>query len=341
MRILKNSLHTVFFNAIAPLTVGAIFLLTACDQKQPRTVEKAWGKKPSAAVAESTQAAKKLTEPAFTFVAYNVKNWLEMRRYIDGERRVTNKPEKEIQPLIQLMVECAPNILGISEIGSEKDLSDLQSRLKTAGLDYPHSHYAHGVDDVRRLAILSQYPIIKTQDHSKLTHYIDDKAWGISRGILDATLETPIGEIRFLGAHLKSKRPIPDGDEALIRFGEAHLLRTVIEEVLETDPSTKLMVYGDINDTKRSDSVRAIIGRKNSKLGLWYVNAKDSHGTTWTHHWAREDIYSRIDWVFASNALWPYIDNANASIPDGTDVLIPSDHRPVIIPVLAKKRRLK
>lgn len=278
-------------------------------------------------------------DTAFTFAAYNIKNYLGMNRWVDGERVFSGKPEDEINALVRVIVEINPDILGICEIGSGRDLTDLQKRLKRAGIDLPHTEYTHGADEVRRLALLSRYPITATDSQTDSSYFLNAEPWVISRGILDATVNTPIGAVRFIGAHLKSKRQIEAADEAVIRLNEARLMRSHIKDILEKAPETKVMVYGDLNDTRRTDPIKAVIGRKNSKTGLDIIPIADEDGVTWTHHWGYQDIYSRIDWVFTSSALTPFIDKKGSFIPIGKDVTLASDHRPTVVPVLKKARK--
>src|SRR6476646_4033980 len=74
-----------------------------------------------------------------TFCAYNLKNYLGMERFVKGARVPDiPKPEKEIAAVVKFIKDIKPDALGVSEIGQEKDLQDLQRRLKQAGLDLPN-----------------------------------------------------------------------------------------------------------------------------------------------------------------------------------------------------------
>lgn len=272
----------------------------------------------------------------FTFISYNLKNWLGMARWVDGERVYGDKPEDEKAAVVSVLSEVQPDVLGLCEIGSVQDLADLQKRLKRAGIDLPHSHYTHGYDETRRQALLSRFPIVATNSSTDASFDHMGKKWTISRGILDTTVDTPLGEIRFVGLHLKSKRPIDFGDEAIIRREEAQLARNHVNRILKKDPSAKVCLFGDFNDTRQSPALKSLIGRRNSKTGFEIVDAEDVHGTRWTYHWSREDIYSRIDWVLLSQALKPFVSEKDSFIVSSDAVKTASDHRPIVVPFRAQ-----
>ena len=257
------------------------------------------------------------------FVCYNLRNYLTMRR----GKEAKFKPEHEVKAVIDNIIRADPDILGVCEIGNQTDLNHLQDQLKKAGCYLPHIYLSVGVDPYRRQALLSRYPI----QYHKVPNYsfqMKGKRHKVRRGILDATVQTPKGNIRLLGAHLKSKRPIVIYDQAEIRREEAQILRKHASAVL-TDPTRKLLVFGDMNDTKGSSTIRLMTGSNQGKLTL--IELFDKYGTKWTQYWAREDIYSRFDYVFASKAILPMIDRKASYILETPAGDPASDHRPLVI----------
>ncbi len=257
------------------------------------------------------------------FVCYNLRNYLTMHR--GTEKKF--KPEREVTAIIDNIIRASPDILGVCEIGTQADLEHLQRRLTTAGCDLPHSYLSVGADPYRRQALLSRFPI-HPNNVPKYTYNMKGKRHEVRRGILDATLQTPKGEIRLLGAHLKSKRPLAGYDQAEIRLEEAQILRKHASSIL-TVPSRKLLVFGDMNDTKGSSTIRLMTGSKDRKLTS--IETFDKYGTKWTQYWAREDIYSRFDYVFASKSILPMIDKKASYILDTPPGDVASDHRALVI----------
>jgi endonuclease/exonuclease/phosphatase family metal-dependent hydrolase len=222
-------------------------------------------------------------------------------------------------------------MLGVCEIGTEADLADLQQRLKSAGLDFPHTHHTGGVDDTRHLAFLSRFPITKSRVPEDLTYELGGQTRGMSRGIVDVTVDTPKGEIRFLGAHLKSKREIPDADQEMIRRAEAHLLRREADQILAKDPEVQLIVYGDMNDMRQASALRTIQGPRSGPKSLEMAYLRDSRGESWTHHWSYQDVYSRFDYILMSEPLLDKISWDECRVLDDEAWADASDHRALLL----------
>ncbi|BCX50320.1 endonuclease [Haloferula helveola] len=265
------------------------------------------------------------------FIAYNIENWLTMDRYVDGKRVNSKpKPDSEKEAIVTILARHQPDVVGICEIGTKEDLAELQQLLKEAGVDLPHAHHTGGADDTRRLAMLSRFPFASTQLHESLEYELEGKTMGMGRGILDATVDSPIGPIRFLGAHLKSKREIPEADQEMMRRAEAHLLRDQATSILTADPSARLIVYGDMNDTRQASAIRTIRGPSKgpTKLGMAFM--RDSRAETWTHFWEYQDVYSRFDYVFFSMPMTDGVLWDECRIIDDPEWKDASDHRALL-----------
>ena len=278
-----------------------------------------------------------------TFCGYNLKNYLKMNRGVGANVEPTGKPEKEVAAVVGFITEIQPDILGVCEIGSEEDLKDLQTRLKSEGIDLPHYEMAHGGDPTRQLGLLSRFPIVATHSQTELHYRIGDMVFPVQRGFLDATVEVKEGfELRCIGVHLKSKREVPDADQKLMRRNEAHLLRRHTDEILTNDPTTKLLLYGDFNEDRSEASIVEIEGVAGMDLSLHRINVKDSRGEAWTHFWEQQDQYSRFDYFFVSRPLESYVDKQTSVIYDPPNFYQGSDHRPIVMKIdLVKNARKK
>jgi len=335
-------LHRIYLTSLKQfcgvfcVSIIALTTLSQCNKKKLQTPP--WEKNHTAPTTTQTPESKSVTPPPSTpaaslhplhtpvrFVAYNVRNYLTMRR----GKHDAPKPQHEIEDLIKNILRAKPDILGICEIGDINDLRDLQMRLKNKGCDLPYSHLATATDPYRHLAILSKSPIIIHRPPQR-TYRIKNERFQIRRGILDVSINTDIGELRFLGAHLKSKRSIKGYDQALIRRNEAMLLRRHAATLLK-NPNIKLLVYGDMNDTKRSAAIRTIQGPHQGRQALKPIDLRATNGTKWTQYWAAEDIYSRFDFVFTSPSLLPHIDTTHSSILEVPRTNRASDHRALIV----------
>lgn len=278
--------------------------------------------------------------PTVTFCSYNLKNYLRMERTVKGSANPeAPKPEREIAAVVRFLADIHPDVLGVCEIGSEDDLKDLQSRLKQAGVDLPNFEYCHGGDPHRRLALLTHFPIIARNSETELRYLIGDQILPVQRGFLDCSIHVKNGlDLRFVGVHLKSKRPTPDADEALMRRNEAHLLRRKLDDILSAEPETKLLLYGDFNDERSSPSLVEIAGVRGSSSGLQDLSLADSRRERWTHYWQFQDLYSRLDYIFVSRALSGYMARGESHIFDHADYYQGSDHRPLVARIALTKK---
>jgi len=273
------------------------------------------------------------TDENLVFCCYNVENWLVMDRF-DGRqvRQATSKPESEKALVIATVLAIQPDVLGLIEIGTQDDLTEIQRRLKAGGLDLAHSELAGGTDPTRRLGLLSRFPIVSRDSVADLSYQLDGKTSLIQHGILDVTLD--LGKdrhLRCLGLHLKSKRPIPDADEALMRRNEAQLVRQHVDAILNKNSTTPLLLFGDFNEHRHEPPIRAIAG---SRTGLNYLEdipVFDSDGLAWTHFWEKAHVYSRLDYFFVSRALKPWVDLSQSRIHKDRDFHLASDHRPIVL----------
>lgn len=349
-----------FLPISAPGLLGAFLLplaLLACKDKDqtadwgghPKSQSQSQSQNPAPAVAAAAAPAPVTPPPAtaettpvadqdpiaagsIRFIAYNVENWLTMDRYVDGKNlKGAPKPEKEKLAIAKLLADAKPDVLGVSEIGDEEDVKDLQTYLEKAGHPMPHSHLNRGTDPTRSLVLLSRFPISDPVLRDDLSYKSQGRDYKMQRGILDASVETVAGKFRFLGVHLKSKRETDDGDQEDMRLNEGHLMRREIDAILSEDPQARLVVYGDLNDTRQSPTVRTIHGGGKNPKSLMMIALKDSRGHYWTHHWDFQDVYSRIDYVMVSSALKNSVDWDRCKVIDNDAVAGASDHRPLLV----------
>ena len=68
-------------------------------------------------------------EQAVIFAHYNVENYLEMNRREGGQSILGSKPEAEKAPLIRIITEIHPDILGVAEMGPPDQFEEFQLRL--------------------------------------------------------------------------------------------------------------------------------------------------------------------------------------------------------------------
>lgn len=294
--------------------------------------------KPKSAKSRKSAAA----EPeSLIFCSWNLRNWLNIGGS-DADRPKggpKSKSSAEMEAIFGMLAEIRPDVLGLCEMGGEEDLATLQRGLKRRGIDLPHSEWVNGADTDRHVALLSRWPITARASQADLSYVLDNAELPVQRGFLDVTISvTPDYALRAVGVHLKSRRDVPEADEALMRRNEAHLLRRHVDSILTAAPQTNLLVFGDFNETPDQPAVRAVKGVRGAETALTELELADVHGERWTYYFPEAETYSRIDYVFASRGILPEIDLKKSRIQSAANWLACSDHRPEIVTILPQER---
>lgn len=283
----------------------------------------------------------------FTIATYNVENYLDAPA---GTRSV--KPPESRAKVRQVIRALGADVLALEEMGAASALQELRAGLKADGLDYPHWEHVRGPDPDIHLALLSRYPILARRAHTNEAYLLAGRRFLVKRGFLEVDIQvTPQYQFTLLAAHLKSKRPVPEGDEADLRDEEAKRLREIIDEKLRAKPTLNLAVVGDFNDSRDSRALKAVLGGR-GKFSLFDTRPAERNGDsafrpkvyytprniTWTYFYGKEDSYSRIDFILLSQGMvreWKAELTAILTVPDWG---IASDHRPIIAGFEAQDR---
>lgn len=263
----------------------------------------------------------------YTFAAYNVENYGPLLELGQNKPR---KSTKATEALHGVIASLNADILGVCEMGSHAQFEEFKRRLSASGLGYTDFEWLDGGDRDRHLALASRYPIVERHSIAEVVLQSDFAYEKVRRGILDVTIAvTPEVHIRCVGVHLKSKLAARE-DEGFIRRTEARLLRNHIDAILAADPNVQLLVYGDFNDTKNSASLREVAGKRGAKETMLPLRLCDTEGDYWTHHWAAQDSYSRIDFIFVNRRLAQAVERSKCYIERSPELAVASDHRPLL-----------
>ncbi len=262
------------------------------------------------------------------FVAYNVQNYQVASREPGG---TGGKPEKARDVVVATLVSLNADVLGLCEVGGEHSLMELRGRLEKAGRSYPHVEWVDGADKDRQLALLSRFPLSKRNSVTRLTYEMGGRVLPVQRGFLDVTVQ--VGQdwqVRCIGVHFKSRRPVPEGRQELMRRYEAALLRKRIDEILGEAPDQPLLVYGDLNDTRNEATVKVVQGTPGRESFLTALPLEDPYGMRWTHYWNEADVYARIDFILVNAGLRSWFDEEASTVHFREDWEVGSDHRALL-----------
>jgi len=276
----------------------------------------------------------------FRVAAYNLENYLDQPT---ESRRFTKAAEAKAK-IRETILAMKPDVIAFEEMGELSALLELRDSLKRAGLDLPHYEHVRGWDTNIHVAVLSRFPFVTRRPHTNESFLLGGRRYHVSRGFSEVDIQVNSKyQFTLIGAHLKSRRPVPEADEAEMRLEESKLLREIVDKKLADNPNANLIVLGDFNDTYDTKGIKEIVGRGKTKLVDTRPAERNGdnqpHPTnprysprniTWTHYYGVEDSYSRIDYLMLSPAMAREWVTNETYIPTIPNWGIGSDHRPVL-----------
>jgi endonuclease/exonuclease/phosphatase family metal-dependent hydrolase len=278
---------------------------------------------------------------------YNLENYLDVPEGTRPPKSETGKAK-----IRDTILALRPDVIAFQEMGNTNAFLQLRSSLKTAGLDYPHWEHITGFDTNIHVALLSKFPFTARRAHTNDGFLLSGRRFRVSRGFAEVDIQVnPNYSFTLITAHLKSRRPVPEADEAELREQEAMVLREKINARFAENPNVNLIVLGDLNDVQDSRSTKAVIGRR-GKTALFDTRPAERNGDnqpnpnprytprniTWTHYYGKEDSYSRIDYILLSQGM------KREWLPDETYIWTApnwgtaSDHRPIVAGFIAENK---
>ncbi|HXF09161.1 MAG TPA: endonuclease/exonuclease/phosphatase family protein, partial [Desulfuromonadaceae bacterium] len=263
----------------------------------------------------------------FRVATYNLENYLDQ----PTETRPHTKAPEAKAKIRESIRALNPDIIALEEMGTTNALLELRASLKSDGVDFPYWDHVSGEDTNIHVAILSRFPIVARHPQTHDSFLLDGRRHFVSRGFAEIEIQPAPGfSVTLIAAHLKSRRPVPDADEAELRFQEAKVLREIVDDHLKADPFARLIVLGDFNDVQSSASTKEVVGRGKYRLmdtrpaerngdNVPNVNPHfEPRNINWTHYYGIEDSYSRIDYILLSPAMaryWVKEDTYVATVP--------------------------
>ncbi len=280
-----------------------------------------------------------MAQQSFTVASYNLEGYLDTA--------VATWPAKSEVARAQVqegLRAVRADVVALQEVGSREALLDLREELRRGGLQYPYWEHVAGFDTNLHVAVLSRFPFTARRPHTNEGFLLYGRRFHVARGL--AELEVQVNDhYRFtlISAHLKSRREVAAADQAELREQEALRLRRIIDARIGSRPDINLVILGDLNDHPDSAPLRIILAR--GKRGALVdtrpaernVEARAGPGSgvqtrrvTWTHFYAKEDVYSRIDYILLSRGMareWEAEGTYVLNVPDWG---LASDHRPIV-----------
>lgn len=278
-------------------------------------------------------------EPTFRVATYNLESYLDEPL----ARRKAKSAEAKVK-VCENIVAIKPDVIALEEMGTTNALIELQTSLKSAGLDLPFWEHVSAHDPAIHLAVLSKFPFTSRRPHTNDAFLLGSHRHFVSRGFAEVEIEVaPNYRFTLIAAHLKSRVVTSTADESEERLQEATLLRELVDQRLNANPELNLIVVGDFNDIRDSAPLKTIIG--NSRNPLFDLRPSerphpehipsDEHAITWTYHFPKQDVYSRIDYILVSRGMSREWLNEATYVFSSPDWGMASDHRPIVADFVA------
>jgi endonuclease/exonuclease/phosphatase family metal-dependent hydrolase len=281
-------------------------------------------------------------EQTFRVATYNLENYLDQP---SGRRKAKSSEAKA--KISENIIAIKPDVIAVQEMGTTNALLELQSSLRKGGLTMPFWEYVSAHDTNIHLAVLSRFPFTARRSHTNDAFLIGTHRYFVSRGFAELEVEVN-SKYRFtlIAAHLKSRLVVSSANEAEERLQEANLLRQLIDLRLSANPELNLVVVGDFNDIRDSAPIKTVIGdQRNPLFDLRPAErphpphvSSDEHAVSWTYHFAKDDVFSRIDYIFVSRGISREWLNEDTYVFSSPDWGVASDHRPVVADFVAEER---
>jgi endonuclease/exonuclease/phosphatase family metal-dependent hydrolase len=270
---------------------------------------------------------------------YNLANYTSTDRRVEGIWwKDYPKPEVEKTALRAVIRSLAADVLVVQEIGGEAYLEELRHDLRREGLDYAYGEVLVGADTVRCVGVLSRRPFLGVTRHTDLTTRATGQREPVKRGALEVRVTFAGRPLTLWCLHLKSRlTDLTDDPQAARQRGEeAEAVRDRILQVYPDPAKAWFLTLGDFNDGRGSRTLKALQARGQTAIAA-EVPAADTRGEVWTHYYARDEVYTRLDHVLASPGLAAAKGvTLAARIADGPDTAVASDHRPVVLTLRAQ-----
>ncbi len=177
----------------------------------------------------------------------------------------TPKYQKKIANIDEVFYKLAstartfPIIIGVSEIENRNVLEDIVSAPKIGKANYQIVHYdspdARGID----VALLYRPDVFKYEGSKPLRVFISDSSNFKTRDVLMTWGTIENEKFYFFVCHWPSRR---GGRSDLFRCAAAQTAKDAIDSVTKLDPSSNIILMGDLNDDPVDKSIYEVLGAK-------------------------------------------------------------------------------
>jgi endonuclease/exonuclease/phosphatase family metal-dependent hydrolase len=240
----------------------------------------------------------------------------------DGDEAVVDHATYagHVQAVGQVLVQLDSDIAVLQEVENMRVLERLATG-EAASLGYVQEVLVPGNDPRGiNIGVLSRLPFDSVVSHKSDEFPGADGTYGYARDCLELHRTVNGRDLVVLAVHLKSKA-VPDDPDR--RLAEARHTRAIADLLAAGDPSSAILILGDMNDVPGSPPLLAIQGTAPTS----YTDAASVLPGAWTYDYG--ETPELIDHQMMSPVLHPMLDPESVVVPHGDVVERASDHAPV------------
>ncbi len=259
---------------------------------------------------------------------------IDEQEFWNNDTNRTAKLREASANVAQMIKRINTDIITLTEVGGSEDLEVLLSELNQIGVNYDHWQVCNCTDSFtgQHVAVFSKYPLKEVwPEITGRSIYLEEtdgdseNETGISKGLkVTATINQK--NIDIFVFHLKSERGGYDSDAQ--RLAQASIARRAI--IKQLNEGRKVIVTGDLNSEKRTESIYRIRGFDDLYEELIQTGHSDYFENTdvrWTYIYRGEP--EQIDHILVSPGLTSKSDIKTSILETNDDKI--SDHNPVIV----------
>jgi endonuclease/exonuclease/phosphatase family metal-dependent hydrolase len=242
------------------------------------------------------------------------------------------------QAVAKVIVQINADVIGLEEVGDEKDVQELRAAVKQLGLDYPYCFVGGPVEEstFQNNAVFSKFELKDglASIPGKESFYAepdddDTEEWtGVRKG-LRVTFAAHGQTFYLYVVHLTSERGGYDADAR--RVAEASIVRRHYLPLLAEGKN--VIVMGDMNDRRGDPAINRIRGLDDIQpdliqTGLYNYFPREKQDTRWTYEF--RGTREQIDHVLLSDSIEDCCTQIRSETLHHGDKLA-SDHSPFIV----------
>jgi len=238
----------------------------------------------------------------------------------------------------RLIKEIDADVIGLQEVGSERDVHELLDAVRELGLDYPYCSVGSPVEDntFQNNAVFSKFELMELiapipGREAYDTELDDPEAERFTRVRKGLRVRfTAHGQtFRLYVLHLTSERGGHEADAR--RIAEASIVRRHYLSLLAAEKH--VIVAGDLNDRRNEPAIRRIRGRDDIQpdliqTGRYYYFDRDKLDSRWTYDF--RGTRNQIDHILLSESIEDRCSRIRSRTVNHGDGLA-SDHLPFIV----------